>query len=326
MLPNFRFARYRFTYTVQEPLKMPRYKGNVFRGRLGYTLRDITCVRGTRGCEQQCQFPEGCVYSKCFETPVPDDSPILRSQPFAPHPFVLEPPRTGKRDYAPGDTFACNLILIGDAIDLLPWMVFTFHEMGKRRIGLQGKRGGCQLDKVESLPAHGSQLRQTIYTAETEMLTDEGLILRLDDVMEDAPHATDTTELEFLTPTSIKLDGRWTSNLTSEHFIRNLLRRIRFLSYFHCGEDLDVDAPALIEAARSVTHEFRFHWIRKDRYSHRTETSIPMDGFIGKVRFKGNLEPFLPFILLGEYLHIGHHTAFGYGQYRLISACGSNLG
>jgi CRISPR-associated endoribonuclease Cas6 len=317
MLQNFRFARYRFTYTVQEPLKMPEYKGNVFRGRMGYILRGITCVRGARQCEKECQFPEQCVYSKCFETPVPDDSPFLRGQPFAPHPFVLEPPRTEKLEYAPGDTFACNLILIGEAINLLPWMVFTFDQIGKRRIGLRDQRGGCQLDRVESLPARDSHPCQTIYTAETEMLTDEGLILRLADVMDGTPPVTDGLELEFLTPTSIKLAGQWTSDLTFENLIRNLLRRIRFLSYFHCGEDLDVDAPGLIESARSVTHQLRFHWLRRDRRSHRTERSVPMGGFVGKVRFEGELEPFLPFIRLGEYLHIGHHTAFGFGQYHL---------
>lgn len=320
MLSNFRFARYRLTYTVGEPLKMPRYKGNLFRGRLGYTLRRITCIGTTQQCEKQCQFPEKCVYSKYFETPVPPDSPFLRGQPFAPHPFVLQPPRTGKRDYAPGDTFACNLILIGEAINLLPWMVFTFHEIGKRRIGLGDRRGRCQLEKVESLPARGDYPPQIIYTAETEMLTDEGLILRLNDVMEGAPHAADEFELDFLTPTSIKVNGQWTMNLTFEHLIRNLLRRIRFLSYFHCGEDLDVDAPALIEAARAVTHEFDFRWVKIVRRSGRTDRAIPMDGFIGKVRFEGELEAFLPFIHLGEHLHIGHHTAFGHGQYRLTPA------
>ena len=326
MLPNFHFAHYRFTYTVQEPLKMPRYKGNIFRGGFGYILRGITCIGDAEQCAKQCGFPEKCVYSKCFETPVPADSPFLRGQPFAPHPFVLEPPCTGKRDYAPGDTFACNLILIGEAINLLPWMVFTFHEMGKRRIGLRDQRGVCQLEKVESLAVQRDHPPQTIYTAETETLTDEGLILRLDDVMVDAPHDADVIELEFLTPTSIKVNGQWTRNLTFENLVRNLLRRIRFLSYFHCGEDLDVDAPALIAAARAVRHQFHLRWVRRDRYSHRTEAAIPMDGFIGKVRFEGELGPFLPFIRLGEHLHIGHHTAFGYGQYRLTAAYRNLLG
>ena len=319
MLKNFRFAQYRFTYTVQEPLKMPAYKGNVFRSRFGYILRDITCIGGEAECKTHCQFPERCVYSKCFETPVPDDSPILRGQPFAPHPFILEPPATEKSDYAPGDTFTCTLILIGDAINLLPWLVFTFREIGKRRVGIRGERGQCQLDKVESFPASNSEPSQTIYTAESEMLTDDGLILGLDDVIQAAPHVTDKIELEFLTPTSIKVNKQWMRKLTFEHLIRNLLRRIRFLSYFHCGEDLDVDAPALIKAASTIRHQSDLRWLRSDRYSYRAEKSIPMGGFIGKIRFTGELEPFSPFISLGEYLHIGHHTAFGFGQYHIIS-------
>ena len=317
MLQNFRFTRYRFTYTVQEPLKMPHHKGNVFRGRFGYILRHIACIgESEKSCAEKCQFPERCVYSKCFETPVPEDSTILRGQPYAPHPFILEPPRTGQLEYAPNDTFTCNLTLIGEAINLLPWIVLTFREIGRRRIGLRDKRGQCQLSKVESLSARSGQQPQTIYTAESEMLTDDGLILQLDDVMHGEPHTADAIELEFLTPTSIKVNGKWTSQLTFEHLIRNLLRRIRFLSYFHCGEDLDVDAPALIKAASAVTHHLRLKWLRKDRYSYRTEKSVPMGGFVGKVRFEGELEPFLPFIYLGEYLHIGHHTAFGFGQYR----------
>ena len=318
MLQNFRFTQYRLTYTVQEHLKMPSYKGNVFRSRFGYVLRNIACIGDTEeSCKEKCQYPDRCIYSKCFETPVPDDSPILRGQPFAPHPFILQPPHTKKMDFAPDDNFTCNLILIGEAINLLPWIVFTFDQIGKRRIGLQGKRGQCTLRKVESLPANGNNQPQTIYTEETELLTDDGIVLQLEDIMDTAPNIGDTIELEFLTPTSIKVDGKWTSHLTYEHLIRNLLRRIRFLSYFHCGEDLDIDAHALIKAAESITHTSQLRWFRKDRYSYRAEKSVPMGGFIGPIRFEGDLLPFLPFICLGEYLHIGHHTAFGFGQYRI---------
>ena len=320
MLQNFRFARYRLTFTVQEPLKMPTYKGNIFRGRFGYLLRYIACIGDAGQCEKKCQYADRCVYSKCFETPVPKDSPMLRGQPFAPHPFVLQPPHTTKKEYVPDNTFTCNITLIGEAIELLPWIVLTFHEMGRRRIGIREARGQCRLDTVESLPAHQKQSPQTIYSAETEMLTAEGIVLNLEDVMQNTPQIDDTIELEFLTPTSIKVDGKWTNDLTFEHLIRNLLRRIRFLSYFHCGEDLDVDAHVLIDAAQSISHKSRFRWLKSNRYSYRAESSIPMDGFIGKVRYSGALGKFLPFIYLGEYLHIGHHTAFGHGQYRLISS------
>lgn len=317
MLQNFQFAQYRFTYTVQEPLRMPPDKGTVFRSQLGYTLRNITCLGHENACAKQCQHPDRCVYSQCFETPVPDDAPFLRGQPFAPHPFVLEPPLTGKQNYAPGDTFACTLLLIGNAINLLPWMAFTFKEIGKRRIGLRGQRGKCELNTIESLPARGTDTPQTIYTSQTERLIGAGRLLRLDDVLRGAPHITDTLTLNFRTPTSLKVEGRWMRDVPFELLIRNLLRRIRFLSYFHCGEDLGVDAHVLLAAAQAVTHTSHLQWVRKERWSFRTKRAIPMGGFIGKVRFEGELPPFLPLIFLGEYLHIGHHTAFGFGQYRI---------
>ena len=320
MLKNFRFARYRFTYTVEEPLKMPHYKGNVFRSRFGYILRDITCIGSNEQCETHCQFPDRCIYSKCFETPVPDDSPILRGQPFAPHPFILEPPRTGKLEYAPGDTFACTLILIGEAIHLLPWIVFSFDQIGKRRIGIRGERGHCRLETVESLSVHENHQPQTIYTAKHAMLTDDGYILGVDDVIETLPDTADQIQLRFLTPTSLKVNGRWTRTLSFELLIRNLLRRIRFLSYFHCGEDLVVDTHGLLAAAASIQQDSHLKMVRKNRFSYRTERSVPMDGFIGSVCFSGDLHPFLPFIYLGESLHIGHHTAFGYGHYRITSS------
>ncbi len=317
MLQNFRFARYRFTYTVLEPLRLPPYKGNTFRSRFEYILRDITCIGDADACETACQAADQCIYAKCFQIPVPEDKLLLRDQQFASHPFVLKPPRTGKLEYTPDDRFACDLVLVGEAINLLPWMVFTFDQMGNRGIGLRGERGRCRLERVESLWAREDDAPETIYTAETQMLTGEGLVLRPADVMEYSDrHVVNRIEVDFRTPTSIKVAGRWTSDLRFEHFIRNLLRRIRLLSYFHCGEDLDVDAVSLLKTADGVTHESHLRWLA-DRWSYRAEASVPMGGFIGKIRYSGDLTPFLPFILLGEHLHIGHHTAFGYGQYRV---------
>jgi CRISPR/Cas system endoribonuclease Cas6 (RAMP superfamily) len=42
-----------------------------------------------------------------------------------------------------------------------------------------------------------------------------------------------------------------------------------------------------------------------------------LSGFVGEVTYRGEFEPFLPLLLLGEYLHVGKNVAFGNGWYRI---------
>ena len=52
MLPPLRFSRYRFTYTVQEPLKMPEKISNVFGGESDI-CRAISAASAGRGSQRQ---------------------------------------------------------------------------------------------------------------------------------------------------------------------------------------------------------------------------------------------------------------------------------
>ena len=58
-------------------------------------------------------------------------------------------------------------------------------------------------------------------------------------------------------------------------------------------------------------------WIDWERYSNRQETKMKLGGFIGSITFEGDLEPFLPFLLLGEYIHVGKGTSFGLWEYEI---------
>lgn len=46
---------------------------------------------------------------------------------------------------------------------------------------------------------------------------------------------------------------------------------------------------------------------------------MKMGGFIGRMQYRGDPRPFLPFLRLGEVLHIGKHSSFGMGHYVMES-------
>ncbi|RLC18770.1 MAG: hypothetical protein DRI57_07960 [Deltaproteobacteria bacterium] len=68
---------------------------------------------------------------------------------------------------------------------------------------------------------------------------------------------------------------------------------------------------------RTVSSDLR--WEHAIRYSNRQKRSMPFGGLIGEVTFAGDLAPFWPFILLGEWMHVGKKTSFGLGQYELVN-------
>jgi len=123
--------------------------------------------------------------------------------------------------------------------------------------------------------------------------------------------------LSFLTPTRILYDSHLALDLEFHILIRNLLRRLSLLYYFHCnGDTSEWDFKGMIEKAKEVkVKEKNLRWYDWERYSGRQETRIKMGGFIGDITFEGDIEPFMPLIKAGEILHVGKGTGFGLGKY-----------
>lgn len=99
--------------------------------------------------------------------------------------------------------------------------------------------------------------------------------------------------------------------------IRNLLRRIAHLSYFHCGGDpLQFDfTGAISRATKIVAKEEKLQWYDWERYSARQDTRMKLGGFVGNIIFEGDLNEFIPYLKAGEFVHIGKGTSFGLGKY-----------
>ncbi|MDR2218961.1 MAG: CRISPR system precrRNA processing endoribonuclease RAMP protein Cas6 [Methylobacillus sp.] len=59
-----------------------------------------------------------------------------------------------------------------------------------------------------------------------------------------------------------------------------------------------------------------WHWAR---YSSRQQRKMVLGGMVGTRKLSGDLTPFLPFLHIGQWLHVGKGATFGLGGYHLYT-------
>jgi CRISPR/Cas system endoribonuclease Cas6 (RAMP superfamily) len=61
------------------------------------------------------------------------------------------------------------------------------------------------------------------------------------------------------------------------------------------------------------------HWRDEiKRFSSKRKEEMIFGGLIGNIEYKGDLQLFMPFLNIGEHIHIGEKTTFGLGKYEII--------
>ena len=309
LLQNFRVAICHVILTALSTISMPPYAGSTLRGGFGHAFRKMVCTQGPIDC-RDCTLKAVCPYPYIFETAPFEGAQKLRTYGDVPRPFVIDPLDT-RGEYRRGQSFAFNLTLIGRAIDYLPYFLVSFRELGESGIG-KG-RGRFQLTQV--LTEGG----ESIYDGETQMVHNRNNALSFDDMgREAATLPTDQLTVRLLTPTRITHKGQITDNLPWHLFWRRLIGRISALTYFHCGESLNLDFKGFIAQAETVeTVENNLRWKDWTRYSSRQNQKMQLGGLVGSVTYAGDLAAFLPFVALGKFLHVGKNATFGLGKYRV---------
>jgi hypothetical protein len=131
---------------------------------------------------------------------------------------------------------------------------------------------------------------------------------------------TEQLTLSLLTPTRLFFDGQVTLDIEFHTFVRNLLRRLSLLYYFHCNGDPSLwDFKGLIAKAQEIqVTERNTKWYDWERYSGRQDRRIKMGGLVGDIAFSGDLLPFMPLIKAGEVVHVGKGATFGLGKYSVV--------
>jgi hypothetical protein len=256
-----------------------------------------------------------CSYHLIFETAPPPDAEALSTHEAIPRPFVIAPPPASATEYPRGSAVAFDLTLIGRAREYLSHFVVTLREVdrlgrGRRHVLLQ------RIDAVEPLTGAGA----LVYTAGENLVRPREATLTLEGCAA-VPCPEGPVRVTFVTQTRLKHAGTFARRPDFQVVFRRILGRLSALARFHGGGPLDVDFRALIDAAgavRLVTDETR--WTRWARYSGRQDRRMEWDGLVGTAVYEGDLKPFWPYLVFGQWTHVGSDTTFGLGGYRIAAA------
>lgn len=303
-----KISKFWFTIKPQKELFLPPYKGSTFRGGFGHAFKRAVCMERNDDCIQ-CSTRHNCVYSYVFNTSILQE--IEKGERF-PHPFIIEPPLEDKEYYGINDRLDFHLILVGRAVDYIPYFIFAFEELG--RMGIGRNKGKYFIETVISIYKDKEII---IYDGNSHFKDSYRIIESFELVIEAAQLNYHQVTFNFITPTRIKYDGKLIVNINFEIFLKNLLRRLSGLANVHCNEKWDLEWKQIIDKAKNGVRTVHsdLKWYDWERYSQRQGTKMKMGGFMGEITFEGELGEFMPFIKLGEYLHVGKGTVFGLGKY-----------
>jgi hypothetical protein len=340
MLQAFSLSWFHFVLEPENRVTLhPRNPGNTLRGAFGSTFKRLVCPTPT-DCRETCAMKAICPYGQIFEPSPPPGSERLSLNQDIPRPFVFRPPNGNETTARPGDSLSFNLILIGKALDYFPYFLVTFRELGDQGIGLG--RGRYRIARVSLLNEDGNAVAE-VYSGHDNVvrpspfrITDQDCCRLAADWLAGSEQRVANSgtrfpfsrrrltengrriTVRFLTPTLLKADGRIVTRPDFHHLIKRLRDRINALAHFYCDDTLDLDHKAFgqrAEAVRTVSSHVR--WEDRGRRSWKTGLAHGMGGFVGEATYEGDVEEFLPLLILGQYTHVGKYAVWGNGQYKV---------
>ena len=111
--------------------------------------------------------------------------------------------------------------------------------------------------------------------------------------------------------------------LDARTLLSQMLRRASLVLDLHLGvRPAPYDAPAMLAAVVPTLSDDRrgLRWRDWSRYSGRQKQEMNLGGVTGAWTLRADpaaLAPFLPWLRLGQWLHLGKNTTMGLGGYRL---------
>ena len=320
-MENFTAHQLHFTCQVQTPILLNEHQGSAIRGALFHALRNQFCFnKEAKNCGQ-CALWATCPI--CFLVATRDAEGKRGVE--VPRPYIVEPPLDGKIHYEPGEPLEFGLTLFAQALNLFPYVVLGSQALergglGKRLRREDGRwrRGTFAVQEIAAVNRLSGE-RQPVLRQGDTMVSVPDLPVTNQQVLARAVQLPrDRITLVFKTPTRIIERGKLLHRPAFRPLIQRLHRRLRDLIRQFTEAPWEFDFRQVMAQAEAVrVAEDQTRWVELDSFSTRRSTSTPMGGLVGQVTFEGDLEPFLPWLVWGEVVHVGKDAVKGNGGYEI---------
>lgn len=310
---GFVFNRYKVSLITLDDGFISEFASSMIRGSLFNCLRSIACLTRSQTCKE-CLVRDQCSYSFFFELTAPKGDLPLQLGDSAPHPYIIEMVYPHRRFIAKGNELNFNIILIGRSIVFLPHLIYAMLKVCEKGIGNKNKIR-LMLDKIE-LEREDRNLTKIFVD---NKLSEHPIVYRSVKFFQSKDMVSDVS-IKFITPVRVKSGGKLCSKLNFTILLKNILRRLSLISMFY-GDDAEEEMPVfnvndLIDNASKIKVRCEsLGWVDVGRYSSKQKMAMQLGGVLGTIAFEGDFTEFMPFLRLGEILHIGKNTSFGLGKY-----------
>lgn len=324
----FRISRLQLKIKLLDEHAPLGFWGSRLRGGYGRVLKDHLCdhkeVEDCRDCPRfgECDYPRLFEPQRTVEESRKAEAP-LRHQTSLPRPFVIDIPRLFTKEQLEKKRLYFGFTSIGGLCERIEYPVTAFSIFGQLGIEAgEGRRARFLLEDARDLLDGGRSVfyGEAFNRAATRDVIDVARWRGAQDQTTSAPaEAPRELEIRFVTPVRIEKEP------FSDFYglVYQLCNRIGGLWQLY-GEDWPGQGGFhrwrndLLKRSRDVkTLNRDLYDFNTARFSHRQGERQPMYGFIGTMRFAGDFAPFEDMLRIGEIVHVGQQTGFGFGNYQM---------
>ena len=318
------FTSHRLTFRcrVVQPIAMREHKGAAIRGAIFGAVRGQFCVRQELESCHPCQLVATCPVSFLLSTV--DEAG--RRGDDVPRPYTVQPPLEPVQRYEEGDPLEFGVTLYARALSHLPYLIVAVRGLERQGLGAKApgrdgrwRRGSFRVERIVATDPLDGRTELVMEAGDNLVhMPDFGVTHPAVLARAEAMGEPERLSLRFLTPTRIVDGGRLVHRPEFRPLAQRLIERVSSLWEHYAGESPPLNFPALMAAAEQVrTVEDGTRWVELESYSSRRDLRTPIGGFVGAATFQGPLAPLLPWLIWGEYTHVGKNAVKGDGWYRI---------